>query len=50
VRPTGPLEWRRHLLQDAKTLIGKKLTVCFQEYTDQGVPRFPVGKCIRDYE
>lgn len=50
VRPTGPLEWRRHLLQDAENLIGKKLTVCFQEYTDQGVPRFPVGKCIRDYE
>jgi len=50
VRPTGPLEWRRHLLQDAKNVVGKKLTVCFQEYTDQGVPRFPVGKCIRDYE
>jgi DNA ligase-1 len=50
VRPTGPLEWRRHLLKDAKNVVGKKLTVCFQEYTDQGVPRFPVGKCIRDYE
>jgi DNA ligase-1 len=50
VRPTGPLEWRRHLLKDAKNVVGKKLTVCFQEYTDQGIPRFPVGKCIRDYE
>jgi DNA ligase-1 len=50
VRPTGPLEWRRLLLKNAKSIVGKKLTVCFQEYTDQGVPRFPVGKCIRDYE
>jgi len=31
-------------------LIGKRLTVTFQEYTEHGIPRFPVGKCIRDYE
>jgi len=29
---------------------GKKLTVKFQDYTNQGIPRFPVGKAIRDYE
>lgn len=50
VRPTGTLNYRKKLLCDSDVVIGKLLTVCFQEYTDQGVPRFPVGKCIRDYE
>ena len=50
VRPTGTFEYRKKLLDDSKNIIGKSLTVVFQEYTDQGVPRFPVGKCIRDYE
>lgn len=30
--------------------IGKMLTVKFQEYTDEGIPRFPVFVAIRDYE
>jgi hypothetical protein len=35
----------------ADTYIGKQLTVIFQEYTaGSNVPRFPVGKCVRDYE
>ncbi len=29
---------------------GKKLTVKYQNLTKYGVPRFPVGKAIRDYE
>ena len=29
---------------------GKKLTVQFQTYSSYGIPRFPVGKAIRDYE
>jgi DNA ligase-1 len=29
---------------------GKKLTVKFQELTSDGIPRFPVGICFRDYE
>lgn len=28
----------------------KVLTVQFQDYTSYGIPRFPVGKAIRDYE
>ena len=28
--------------------IGKKLTVIYQELTEDGKPRFPVGKAIRD--
>mgnify|MGYP001193588742 CR=1 FL=1 len=50
VRPTGTMEWRKKLLRDSATLIGKRLIVTFQEYTEHGIPRFPVGKCIRDYE
>ena len=29
---------------------GKLLTVQFQELTKHGVPRFPVGLAVRDYE
>ena len=28
--------------------INKLLTVIFQEYTADGIPRFPIGKSIRD--
>lgn len=47
VRPRGSLEFRRHMFHQATSMIGKKLTVIFQEYTNDGVPRFPVGKAIR---
>lgn len=30
--------------------IGKMITVKFQEKTNSGKPRFPIFKCIRDYE
>ena len=30
--------------------IGRMLTVIYQELTDANVPRFPVGKSIRDFE
>lgn len=48
VRPTGDHDQRRKWLTDAPSYIGKMLTVCFQEYTQQGVPRFPVAKAIRE--
>lgn len=47
-RPMGSYEFRALLLKDANKYIGKKLTVKFFEYTADGVPRFPVGKAIRD--
>jgi ATP-dependent DNA ligase len=53
VRPKGTIQERRDLLEKARQSgenIGKLLTVQFQEYTDKGIPRFPVGLCIRDYE
>lgn len=41
---------KRHF-ENQKDLIGKLLTVKFQGFTGKNkVPRFPVGKAIRDYE
>jgi ATP-dependent DNA ligase len=50
VRPKGSREYRRQLFENAVQYIGKKLTVQYQELTDDGLPRFPVGIVVRDYE
>jgi ATP-dependent DNA ligase len=50
VKPRGTREERRKMLEEASKYMGKKLTVIYQELTNDGVPRFPVGKCVRDYE
>jgi len=50
VRPRGSFEQRKEWMRNIKKLIGKKLTVRYQDLTDGGVPRFPVGISIRDYE
>lgn len=47
VRPRGSHEFRSNLFREASSRIGQKLTVIFQEYTQDGIPRFPVGKSIR---
>ena len=49
-RPRGTRESRCELFQNGADYIGKKLTVRFQELTDEGIPRFPVGITFRDYE
>ncbi len=49
-RPRGTHEERRALLTAARSYIGKKLTVRYQELTTDGIPRFPVGLAFRDYE
>jgi len=49
-RPRGTHEERRELFLRAKPIVGKRLTVRFQELSNDGVPRFPVGIAIRDYE
>tara|TARA_R110002110_G_scaffold35364_8_gene119506 strand:- start:2657 stop:4627 length:1971 start_codon:yes stop_codon:yes gene_type:complete len=49
-RPMGTLAERRILWANRDALVGRPLTVRFFEYTDDGVPRFPVGVTIRDYE
>lgn len=50
VRPKGTHEERKELFNNYKDHTGKNLTVKFFEFTDDGIPRFPVGVCIRDYE
>jgi len=50
VRPKGSVEVRSEYFNNADKCIGKFLTVTYQELSEFGVPRFPVGKTIRDYE
>jgi len=49
-RPEGTLETRRKMWSNRKKYLGKDLTVQFQEKSKNGVPRFPVGIAVRDYE
>lgn len=48
--PEGTAEYRASLLKDKDNLIGQMLTVRFQNYTVDSIPRFPTGISIRDYE
>ena len=50
VRPIGSVQERSELFKNGKQCIGKMLTLTYQELSEFGVPRFPVGKTIRDYE
>jgi ATP-dependent DNA ligase len=50
VRPVGTVEERQKLYKNGDHYIGKMLTVTYQNISELGVPRFPVGKTIRDYE
>jgi hypothetical protein len=47
VRPRGTFEQRREWFNDGESYIGKNLTVVYQELTEDGKPRFPVGKAVR---
>lgn len=50
VRPMGTHEDRAEIYKNLGSYIGKDLTVKYQELTDDGIPRFPVGISVRDYE
>jgi ATP-dependent DNA ligase len=50
VRPRGTHEDRQAAFRDGASMLGKKLTVRYQELTNDGIPRFPVGIAFRDYE
>lgn len=50
VRPQGTFDKRKELYKNARKYIGKLLTVKYFEMTGEGIPRFPVGISIRDYE
>ena len=49
-RPRGTREERMELFEAGEDYVGKMLSVRYQELTDDGVPRFPVGIAVRDYE
>lgn len=47
-KPTGSCEEKVVWFGEQHQHIGKYLTVTFQEYTNDGVPRFPIAKAFRD--
>lgn len=50
VRPRGSRELRKIYLSNKQAYIGKYLTVRYQNLSENGIPRFPVGIAVRDYE
>lgn len=57
VRPRGSIPRRREMFENKKDYMHKKLTVRYQPDTNEanrnnstGIPRFPVGIEVRDYE
>jgi ATP-dependent DNA ligase len=50
VRPMATDAAKRKMWADRDDIVGSQLTVKFQELTKYGVPRFPSGVGIRDYE
>ena len=49
-RPMGDRKLRKYYLINIKKLIGKMGTVKYQGLSDEGIPRFPVFKAVRNYE
>lgn len=50
IRMRGSFEKRKYWFQNQNLVIGKEVTIRYQELSIHGVPRFPVGIAIRDYE
>lgn len=48
VKPRGTREQKKIWFDTRNEFIGKLLTVEFQEKSGLGIPRFPIGKAIRD--
>lgn len=48
VRPRGSINHRKEMFNNGNSYIGKWLTVIYQELSERNIPRFPVGKCIRE--
>lgn len=48
VRPQGTEEERREMFQRAAEYLGKPLTVRYQNLSEDGIPRFPVGIAVRE--
>ena len=49
-RPKGTREERAEYFDNGDDYIGATLTVRYFELTDDGIPRFPVGVAVRNYE
>lgn len=50
VKMRGDSDRRNLLYQSATSLLGKELTIRYQEFSSYGVPKDPIGVSIRDYE
>lgn len=50
VTPEGDYDHKRELWKDRADAIGKPLTVRYWDLYESGVPQFPIGVAIRDYE
>jgi DNA ligase-1 len=50
IRMRGSFERRRHWFQHPEEIIGKQITFRYQTLSVYGVPIFPVGIEVRDYE
>ena len=50
VNPEGTIDKKKEYLRNKNKLIGKLLTVKYQEKSKDGIPVFPVGIIIRNYE
>lgn len=49
-RPQGTFETRKQWFENSELVIGKIVTYKYFELSNEGIPRFPVVKEIRDYE
>ena len=50
VRPKGTIKERKDYFDNSDQYLGKMLTVRFQEYSEVGIPRFPVGLRLREID
>ena len=50
VRPKGTIDERKKYFIEGNKKIGKKLTVKYQEMSEDGIPRFPIGLRIREID
>lgn len=50
IRFRGSVERRREWFRNPKLVLGKQATFKYQDLSEYGVPRFPVGIDLRDYE
>lgn len=50
VKPMGTTEKKLEQYENSDSYIGKPLTVKYQRLSHDGIPLFPVGKSVRDYE